>query len=343
MINLNKDAPLIRELLDKFYLQLESFFNIHERNANPRNNRDKSKLQLRCENNGGTIYGQMFQYLLDNFKDIITAEPESLKSIHENMVHSLGYDENDPLQHVQFARFKTTMFNYYTTFFKSPFEENDKKITGISRGRWLTKSLDLRVCPYCNHNYTITVDNLKGKPRIRPDFDHFFSKSIYPLLALSFFNLIPICGTCNKLKGEKPVFQSPYDGTHPLPKFKLYGKNQGRDQKMVLFGLGDAFDEIHIFPEAAYTKEAPNECNVTRLALKDIYDQQIDHVSELIMKAQQYHIGSYSGMIESFKGLGKTEGDIDRIIWDRYREDHSRRPLSKLTSDILDQLNLKKY
>ena len=111
---------------------------------------------------------------------------------------------------------------------------------------------------------------------------------------------------------------------------------------MVLFGLGDAFDEIQIFPEAEYSKANPDTCNVAKLGLKQIYDQHIDHVSDLILKAQQYNMGSYTAMIESIQGLGKTEGDIDRIIWDRYKEDYSKRPLSKLTSDILEQLGLKR-
>ena len=42
-------------------------------------------------------------------------------------------------------------------------------------------------------------------------FDHFYNKSKYPLLAISFYNLVPVCGTCNHTKGKNDVDYSPHD------------------------------------------------------------------------------------------------------------------------------------
>lgn len=50
------------------------------------------------------------------------------------------------------------------------------------------ETLDLKTCPYCNRNYTFIVDEESGK--LRPELDHFYPKSIYPFLAMSFYNLI---------------------------------------------------------------------------------------------------------------------------------------------------------
>src|SRR5207253_911367 len=70
----------------------------------------------------------------------------------------------------------------------------------------LTQNLGLNTCSYCNRNYTLTVIHNKNKNKgiIRPQLDHFLSQTDHPLLALSFFNLIPSCSTCNSnLKGAK--------------------------------------------------------------------------------------------------------------------------------------------
>jgi hypothetical protein len=78
----------------------------------------------------------------------------------------------------------------------------------------LARALKVNTCPYCNRNYTVTVGQLKRVTR--PDFDHFFPKGAYPLLALSFYNLIPSCLVCNRsVKNQKSIvygkFLHPYE------------------------------------------------------------------------------------------------------------------------------------
>jgi len=73
------------------------------------------------------------------------------------------------------------------------------------------QTLDLKTCPYCNRNYTFLVNDETGK--LRPEIDHFYPKSIYPFLAMSFFNLIPSCSICNHTKSNivKENLDNPYD------------------------------------------------------------------------------------------------------------------------------------
>ena len=66
--------------------------------------------------------------------------------------------------------------------------------------------MGISVCPYCNRNYIFSNENV-----ITCQLDHFFSKEKYPILAVSFFNLIPCCSTCNRLKGTKYFAFYPYD------------------------------------------------------------------------------------------------------------------------------------
>lgn len=63
---------------------------------------------------------------------------------------------------------------------------------------WLQQQLHVDVCPFCNRIYTSTV--FRGS--VRASFDHFYPQSVYPYLAISLFNLIPICDVCNKNKSD---------------------------------------------------------------------------------------------------------------------------------------------
>lgn len=73
-------------------------------------------------------------------------------------------------------------------------ENNPEKIS-----YWLQRQLQVPVCPFCNRIYTTTL----FRESVRPAFDHFFPRSEYPYLAVSLFNLIPICDICNKAKSDR--------------------------------------------------------------------------------------------------------------------------------------------
>ena len=47
-----------------------------------------------------------------------------------------------------------------------------------------TQSIGTDTCSYCNRNYTYSLQKAKS---IKPEIDHFFPKSKYPFLALSFY------------------------------------------------------------------------------------------------------------------------------------------------------------
>ena len=60
------------------------------------------------------------------------------------------------------------------------------------------------VCPYCNRLFVSTVPGEKGKS-VRPQLDHYWSKSHYPVFTLSILNLIPSCRVCNHIQGESEL------------------------------------------------------------------------------------------------------------------------------------------
>lgn len=77
----------------------------------------------------------------------------------------------------------------------------------------MIEDLNLKYCPMCNISAIdkITHDNITHIPA----FDHFLSKSRYPFLSLSLYNLIPCCHTCNSVfKLNKETFSPPHSNPY---------------------------------------------------------------------------------------------------------------------------------
>lgn len=93
---------------------------------------------------------------------------------------------------------------------------NYKKFTDKASGYdaySLCSKSNTRTCPYCNHSYSFTITRFSRG--FRPTLDHFYDKGSYPHLALSLYNLVPACYTCNSsLKHKINFYKSPH--LHPL-------------------------------------------------------------------------------------------------------------------------------
>jgi hypothetical protein len=70
------------------------------------------------------------------------------------------------------------------------------------------------VCPYCQQAYAFTVKKARGGA-FRPTLDHYYPKGKYPYLALSLYNLVPSCYSCNSsLKTTKDFYRKKH--LHPF-------------------------------------------------------------------------------------------------------------------------------
>ena len=153
---------------------------------------------------------ELYQKCKDDLEKIICSNPRILE---EDIIETLSPFMQLIKNHIQ-SNFSTPNEKRNATkefklrIFKA-FSYNTKFINGRFENCWgankLAEKLDVKVCPYCNHSYTFTINSSKKEKynNIRPQFDHFFDKATYPYLALSFYNLIPSCSICNSsLKGS---------------------------------------------------------------------------------------------------------------------------------------------
>lgn len=208
--------------------------------------------------------------------------------------------------------------------------------------------LNIRTCPYCNRNYTFTIKRIKADTfKTRPEFDHFYDKCDYPSLALSFFNLVPSCHTCNhgKLTGEAGL--NPYfSGFNSRFTICHYENDLGREQKGYrpmnineVLAVRGAKDFSIALPNA----KPKEEKNINLFGLAPLYNKHKDYVLELIDKANAYNAIGAENIVEAFQGIGRSPQEVLDFVWGRNLDDKEmiNRPLAKLTADVLKQLRIK--
>lgn len=229
----------------------------------------------------------------------------------------------------------------------------------------LTELLGIDVCAYCNRNYTYTLS--APKYTVRPELDHFLPKSDYPFLALSFYNLIPSCHTCNSNLKLKTDFE--YDkNIHPylqsideVIRFSLKLKkkttnplNVEKDHFGVAFFYGDpeSFEIVLKSRKTAlpfkdgkfntmYFRKALN--NIQIFKIKELYNFHKDLVVEIIQTAIIYNDDYVESLYQAFSGtLFNSKSDVIRLVTRNYHlpDDIAKRPFSKLTKDIFEELGL---
>lgn len=193
-----------------------------------------------------------------------------------------------------------------------------------------------RTCLYCNREYVINYTD-ETKTKTTAELDHFYPRSLYPFLSITFLNLIPSCKTCNsKLKGDKDTFEEkilyPYEESlNDNMKFKLEIRNVDFLNNKTNF----KFDLETNNQNATNSKEL--------FKLNELYQEHKDIVLELIQKAQIYNDSYLDELMKSYEGtIFKNREDLLRLITCGYvsDEDLNKRPLSKLTKDISKELEL---
>ncbi|MFI5142286.1 MAG: hypothetical protein ACHQII_08015, partial [Bacteroidia bacterium] len=205
----------------------------------------------------------------------------------------------------------------------------------------LSKLLNINTCLYCNRQYTFTIESHPTKIT-RPQFDHFFPKDSHPILALSFYNLIPSCSICNgsaiKSNAEMPLT----DYLHP---YKDDFGNDGiftwipNNYKALVGKSKELSVKILEIPTSPKKQKIINQKKFFKI--EEIYNEHSDYVQEMVLKA---HItkGQYFIWLQKIFGNGISKDELYRIALSNYidEKEYDKRILSKLTGDLAKELNL---
>lgn len=191
-------------------------------------------------------------------------------------------------------------------------------------------ALEVTVCPYCNRNF---VNSTFDKTMC--DLDHFYEKSDYPIFAISFYNLIPVCHYCNHAKGTKKITYSSHNGKYKTDDLLTFDFH--------IRGMDYLNDKRQLGIEIYDTKKIKK--NVDVLRLRELYQIHTDIVQECIKKAMMFEPSYLKYLASEYRYLFDSEEEICRIVFGNYYEDgaYGKRPLAKMTSDILKDLVMLYY
>lgn len=202
----------------------------------------------------------------------------------------------------------------------------------------LAKNLDIPTCVYCNRIYTKTVISISGQKITRPTFDHWFPKSLYPLLSISFYNLIPSCTVCNSgVKGSNPFELD----TH----FHPYHQSLINNEK-INYKFSYDHKDYSSFKFKIINKNDFSEKSTNAFKLKEIYETHEDEITDL-RKLRDIYSEKYIQMLKNniLKGTSISDDEIYRLAFGTHIDESKfdRRPLSKMKKDILEELGILKH
>lgn len=175
---------------------------------------------------------------------------------------------------------------------------------------------------YCNRSYLNTLDKYRTY-----QIDHFFPKTTYPILGVSFYNLVPCCYACNHIKSTGRLSYSPfnpkYTDADTLFKFDYWisGIDYINNEKSINVAI-DAADIL--------------KGNIKKLELLKTYDLHKKDIQDIIKKSVIFPEEYIDNLSQLYKGLFNTRDEVEHLIFGISNEQKNYRHqiLGKLKSDV---------
>jgi len=188
-------------------------------------------------------------------------------------------------------------------------------------------------CYFCNIEFINKFKNAKGEIKNGFTLDHYMDKGKYPFLALSLYNLIPSCYTCNsKVKGIDEInsispssskfdFDKKVKFTTFINSYNLQIENE---------------QDFNLILKEYFSKDYQEY--IDGFLLNERYEYHKYRVIEMIDKRKKY---PDSRIKELAHITQKTEEEVKQDLFGEYlNNDLHKRPLSKLVRDISQELGL---
>lgn len=196
----------------------------------------------------------------------------------------------------------------------------------------LANLLDQHTCLYCNREYIFVYKKSEGKGMV-PQFDHWFPKKDFPLFGLSFYNLIPSCGTCNSIKSSENL--NLVEHLHPY-----IDTNISSSYLFSFLALNSSKNQIIFKNNSILNTKGIDTVNALNLEL--IYRGHSDKELQDLIDLRHKYSTNYLNIL-----LEKMFPDLDISKKERYRlifgielnnENHHKRIFSKFKNDIINEL-----
>lgn len=259
---------------------------------------------------------------LSRLEELLIEEPIRLKALNDDLMKEIKDLElpptNDEIE---------TAFNYSGLLSHKP-----------KNSYWLAKKIGRNTCVYCNRLYIFTVEgNSPDEYITRPVFDHWFPKSLYPLLSMSLCNLIPSCPICNSsLKGSQEFnindYFHPYiHDEEPQITFRVSRSDEPNSEWTLKLDCGNRKKEMK---------------TIKAFGLNDIYAShgslEVKDIMNFNSAYPQGYIDTLFDIILEDSDNKMSRADVFRFFFGTEMESDKflDRPLSKMKYDILKYLGL---
>lgn len=318
MTNLNYENYLKYKDFD---IKKEYFTSLNKSKFNSKNGESLEDRYKRYIKTTGTFKDVFKSYSLE---DIVLAKSDSLKDIVADIEYKI-------------SRLTEKKKEDLSTKIKDLFKYEAKFQSDVITA-FFTDNFDFKTCFYCNKDFITNFEKERGVYTSTFQLDHFYDKGTYPYLALSFYNLIPSCATCNskKVKGSESMIDTIAPNSkdfrfHEKVKFKLY-----LDKNCKNLHVKDK-DDIEIRLKEQFSKEYEKYIEVFKL--NERYKAHKDIVYDMIERAELYP-DSRLKELQDLTGIPfqQIKKDIFNLIEEN--EDLSKKPFSKLIKDISKELDL---
>ncbi|MBQ4802359.1 hypothetical protein J8L88_05775 [Aquimarina sp. MMG015] len=289
--------------------------------------------------------GFIIDFLKSNLNDLVTSKPDKLFQLNKKL-----YQNKEGLSFETYKKFccqqerkllKQVTIDKYKAFNKEVLDiinyENWFITSQKQYDYQLAEGLNRRTCTYCNRIYTSTMKTQKNKKLMRPQFDHWYPKSKFPLLALSFYNLIPSCSICNSSAKSDVLFDlethlHPYVDKDSLKRFSFsYEYSKSLDQY-----------NIKLYPTKQDSKDKKAVRTFDDFNLSIMYNANVPELKDLIQTKKAYTKSYIDNMMSAYPDAHLSYKETYRLAFgtEYNEEDFHKRPFSKFKKDILQQLKV---
>lgn len=272
---------------------------------------------------------EFFNYLQVNdnakLKSLIISRPENLLVLRNEIQDILQPDDlflvNGSIRQTSFGTLLTDQLFVYNNYRKST----------ICPELVAQMGLQNVFCPYCNYNRIQVIKisteaNEQILDRAYLDIDHFYPKSQNPFFALSFFNLIPSCHSCNSAeKGDKDFCIS----SHTNPFHKSYNDTQ-------IFEIDDDY----------ILKGGTNNLKLRKTTLLDDFMDRDLHLSQ---RYEHTYLEAVNELIQQYldyqhyRGSSQFGHDYIEVVIQRVpvlSEDILKKEAGKMFRDVFNEIDV---
>lgn len=268
--------------------------------------------------------------LLRKYKDdLLDATPGEIKSLNTEFDNAIG----DPAFYYLKVKVRNKKVAKFNDIIIKALRYDD--IRQYIYPQYIRR-LGIKACVYCNAAFCVTDRN--GVAYYTAD--HWKPKSRYPHLAISFFNLVPCCFSCNRNKGDdEGEYFCLYEDDPHVGRDVLYLRVSAKS--MASYIMNHDADELEIcLSEATPDYKTLRDNMDERLHITSIYREHIDVAEETIWRKMAYNTSSMEALNQLFsdKGQKLSNEEVRRFIYGTYpdSDDMHKRPLTRLIQNLMD-------